>query len=316
MKSVMSLPLILAVLVSSGVQAELPLTPGSHGSTGEQYPRDTLHHQNPDYDGTYNVSSGFDAEIVDDIPVELAGSTVNKITFWVGEWYAPWRNPIGININFYLESCPPELDLHIGYLFTWDQLIVNHVHSGLATVYEVTAALPVGLTISEGMSIGGQVVIDWGHDEPFAGLCSTAEWDIHGCEAYLDATWWGYDRWTSTAAYTQIPRDFAYDIDGLVTGVTPQEPAGVTGLESRPNPFNPKTTFHFTLLSEQYVKLGIVDATGRRVATICEDTLPAGDHSLSWSGQDQSGRALAAGVYCGRLETGGQVHSLKLVLVK
>ncbi len=318
-----SVVLFLFMLVSAAAQATIPLTPDpldTDNPSQHQLPepqRDTLYCQNPDYDAVYQMSTGFDSEIADDIPPELAGHTIHAVTFWVGEWYGAWQDPNGININFYQESCPPELAVHLGYFIPWHQLETEHVHSGLATVYRVTASLPFGLVVTEGMSIGGQAVIDWGHDEPFCGLCATHEWDIAGCgEAYLDATWWGYDRWTSIAHYTQIPRDFAYCLVGPSVAAPAADQVISPALESWPNPFNPRTTIHFTLPAAQPAQLHVVDAAGRRVAQLCDELLTAGDHARTWNGTHQHGRKVPAGLYFAVLETGGARHAFKLVMVK
>ena len=199
--------------------------------------RSSFYCQDPDYVGVYNVSSGFGSEIADDIPNEFAGDTVTEVTLWVGEWSAPWQDPTGVTVNFYGAQCPPAMDPMLSFMIPWDQWTTQLVYSGIAVVYRAEATLPEPVELEAGMSIGGQVIITWGHDEPFAGVCSTAEWEISGCgEAYLDASWWGYARWSPTSLYTQIPRDFAYCLGG---GTSVEDgDAALDGLQlrSRPNP--------------------------------------------------------------------------------
>ena len=45
------------------------------------------------------------------------------------------------------------------------------------------------------------------------------------------------------------------------------------------------------------VRLEIFDARGRLVRIVHDGVLAAGDHQLAWNGRDDSGRALASGVY-------------------
>jgi flagellar hook assembly protein FlgD len=57
--------------------------------------------------------------------------------------------------------------------------------------------------------------------------------------------------------------------------------------------------------------------TGRLVRTLIDgETRAAGPHEATWDGQDASGQPVAAGVYVCRLESGGQIASQRLTLVK
>jgi hypothetical protein len=86
-----------------------------------------------------------------------------------------------------------------------------------------------------------------------------------------------------------------------------------------PNPFNPKTTLAFTLASGAEVQLAIFDSQGRRVRTLHEGFLGAGEHRRIWDGRDDEGRAGVSGVYLARLlASSGAVldEGRKLVLTK
>jgi hypothetical protein len=59
------------------------------------------------------------------------------------------------------------------------------------------------------------------------------------------------------------------------------------------------------------------DVTGRLVSVAQEGRMEAGRHSISWSGRDADGQALARGVYYARLEVDGQVAGRRsIVLVR
>jgi len=175
-----------------------------------QTQRPTDYFQEPDFEAVYNMSTGFDSEIADDIPAALSGKMIVEVTLWMGEWYG-WDDPDGVTVNFYQGACPPLIHPFLSITIPWSDWEKELVHAGLATVYRITAALPQPVEILPQMSIGGYVNISWGPVEPFTGLCATEEWNIHGLgEAYLDGASWGYTRWTSTAFYTGIPRDLAY----------------------------------------------------------------------------------------------------------
>jgi hypothetical protein len=84
-----------------------------------------------------------------------------------------------------------------------------------------------------------------------------------------------------------------------------------------PNPFNPVTTISFSLTAPGPVRLSVYDVSGRLVRTLVnEGEVTAGDHEAVWNGQDQSGRAAAAGVYFYNLETEGYSRTRRMTLVK
>ena len=103
-----------------------------------------------------------------------------------------------------------------------------------------------------------------------------------------------------------------------ITGIVSVEadpvaiPASFTLEQNYPNPFNPVTTIRFSLAKSTSVKLEIIDRTGRVVATLVDETLPAGAYTTSFDAGGQ-----ASGVYFYRLSTDrGFSQTKKLVLVK
>lgn len=107
-----------------------------------------------------------------------------------------------------------------------------------------------------------------------------------------------------------------------VVTVAPSEPAAslpraTLALAARPNPFNPATTLSFRLAVRGDVRLTVHDARGRRVRTLVDAPLAAGDHSVEWDGRDAAGRSVASGVYLARIATTAAGDATaRLVLVK
>jgi hypothetical protein len=86
---------------------------------------------------------------------------------------------------------------------------------------------------------------------------------------------------------------------------------------AQPNPFNPATRLTFELPAASSASLRVYDLSGRLVRTLVDETtLAAGRHQTTWDGQDDAGRAVAAGIYIGRLEAAGRQAAQRLVLVK
>ncbi len=83
-----------------------------------------------------------------------------------------------------------------------------------------------------------------------------------------------------------------------------------------PNPFNPRTRIDFTIPQSGRVEIAVYDILGRRVATLLEKVLPAGQHSIEWDGTDHSGERVASGVYFYRMSTLRTSETRKMVLLK
>lgn len=103
--------------------------------------------------------------------------------------------------------------------------------------------------------------------------------------------------------------------------VTVDAPAGVPDiplvarLSSAPNPFNPTTTIAFVAPRTGRATLSVYDVSGRRVRTLYDGPLGAGDHEIRWDGRDDARRPLASGVYVARLEVPGESTPLRMKLV-
>ncbi len=83
-----------------------------------------------------------------------------------------------------------------------------------------------------------------------------------------------------------------------------------------PNPFNPSTTIKFALPEPQYVKLAIFAVDGRRIATLKNESMSAGNHSVTWTGRDDRGGFVATGIYFYRIEAGDFSQTHKMTLMK
>ncbi len=81
--------------------------------------------------------------------------------------------------------------------------------------------------------------------------------------------------------------------------------------QNYPNPFNPTTTINFSIERPSHTRLTIYNILGQSVATLIDQNLPAGDHSVRW---DASG--LASGLYLYRLQSGDFVEVRKMVLTR
>ncbi len=83
-----------------------------------------------------------------------------------------------------------------------------------------------------------------------------------------------------------------------------------------PNPFNPSTEISFELTEGGAVALRIFDVSGRLVKTLLEGHRPTGGHTLTWRGDDHNGRAVGSGMYIYRLDSGGEIQTRTMTLVR
>jgi hypothetical protein len=88
-------------------------------------------------------------------------------------------------------------------------------------------------------------------------------------------------------------------------------------LRLEPNPFNPQSMARFRVDARGPVQLMLFDARGRRVATVFEGVLDAGEHRMPLLASRPGGTPrLASGVYFLRLLADGRDTRVKAVLLK
>ncbi len=83
-----------------------------------------------------------------------------------------------------------------------------------------------------------------------------------------------------------------------------------------PNPFNPATRITYSLAETSHARVSVYDVRGAFIATLVDDDVTAGNHTVEWSGVDSSGRQVASGVYFYTLEAGDRTMSKKMMLLK
>ncbi len=88
---------------------------------------------------------------------------------------------------------------------------------------------------------------------------------------------------------------------GEVSGVAAVEPSRA-GFEVVPNPIEGDAVLHLVMPSDGWVSIGLFDAVGRRVRTVMNAFLPAGEHSVAWSPRLESD-GIPAGAYVLRMDS-------------
>lgn len=81
--------------------------------------------------------------------------------------------------------------------------------------------------------------------------------------------------------------------------------------ENYPNPFNPTTTFSFSVPQASQVQLEVFNVLGQRIRTLINDVVPSGIHEVRFEAGD-----LPSGIYLYRLETPNGSFVKRMILAK
>ena len=83
-----------------------------------------------------------------------------------------------------------------------------------------------------------------------------------------------------------------------------------------PNPFNPSTTIKYYLTEDAQVSLTVFNLLGKRIRVLAEGQHQAGLYSVSWDGRDDNGHVMGSGIYFYELDTGENVYTRKMTIIR
>jgi hypothetical protein len=102
---------------------------------------------------------------------------------------------------------------------------------------------------------------------------------------------------------------FSIIVDGA--SETEEVPTEVGLNQNYPNPFNPTTQISYQIPQQGNVLLEVYDMAGRKIQTLVDESVAAGSYQVNFDASN-----LSSGVYVYRLQTGSQVLSRKLTVIK
>ena len=110
-------------------------------------------------------------------------------------------------------------------------------------------------------------------------------------------------------------------LDSPITSITEdfsnsEIPATTTLSTNYPNPFNPSTTFDFSLSKSGMVKLSIFDLNGKLVNQLVSQYKNPGNYSVTWNGTTNSGTQVASGEYIMQMIAPGFSDTKRMTLLK
>ena len=174
----------------------------------------------------------------------------------------------------------------------------------------------------------GKVLFDFADIESYdpAGTWYPDETDLcNWCYAWCDTA---DCPWCSGCAHSHCfncyrkGKAFWWMLGAMVTGMeagVDSGPADATGphlAQNRPNPFSPSTEIGLSLPEPSRVTVEVYTLAGRKVKTLADCELSAGDHALTWDGTDERGRPVAAGAYFCAVRTADGADARKMVLLR
>jgi subtilisin-like proprotein convertase family protein len=201
-----------------------------------------------------------------------------------------------------------------GGTIDWVRVYLDVSHDWIGNL-EIELTSPEGTTVLLHDQSGGHTsdIVGWYPDglTPASNLNAFIGEDIFG-------------DWTLTL------RDLAYGMTGVLNqwcleiGYAPSTssaedrdlPRQLVLEANYPNPFNPTTTIAFALPKTSQVQLRVYDLSGKLVKTLAEETMPAGQHQVIWTGRDDNGRQAASGMYFYRLVAESQTLVGKMLMLK
>lgn len=87
-------------------------------------------------------------------------------------------------------------------------------------------------------------------------------------------------------------------------------------LGNYPNPFNPDTNIRFNLAEKTEVSINIYNIKGQLIKNLKSESLPSGEHTVTWSGIDNNRKPVSSGVYFYILRTEDFTETRKMLLLK
>ena len=133
----------------------------------------------------------------------------------------------------------------------------------------------------------------------------TVEWELWlGCNATTTGDVWRVDDLSIVETTTSGVKS-----NGTI-------PAEYALSQNYPNPFNPTTNIDFDLKANSIANLVIYDIVGRKVRTLVDAPMTAGQHSVMWDGRDDAGNMLTSGIYFYRLTAGNNFWTKKMMFLK
>ena len=72
----------------------------------------------------------------------------------------------------------------------------------------------------------------------------------------------------------------------------------------------------YSVPSKSHITIDIFNILGQRIKSLKNETVTAGEHTVTWDGNDHRGNQVASGIYFYQLKSGDFTQSKKMLLIK
>ncbi len=106
-----------------------------------------------------------------------------------------------------------------------------------------------------------------------------------------------------------------FNIQGIWTDVSENQPVSSLKAGTYPNPFREETKIRFEIVKDGQVSLEVYDISGKLVSNLLDASVGKGVHEVRWDGSGQNGNPVSEGMYFYHLKAGGEMIIGKLILM-
>jgi hypothetical protein len=237
------------------------------------------------------ASVRINVESVNDLPSHLAPTLPNDKT----EIVVTINNVDNTELNFsWLKSNDLDGD-QLGYLFSaWYEIVGEN---GNLEVVNIDTTI-----LNTHFSIGYNVLIDRLND--YRSPRGKLIWTVNVTD--------GIDTTYSNIRYSVFVEGKFIALSVVDTFI----PKEFSLRQNYPNPFNPKTRIQFDIPKSSHTTVVVYDLLGNKVATLIDENVMPGRHTLSWNAVDDFNRKLPSGIYFYQIQAEGFIDTKKMLLLK
>jgi len=182
---------------------------------------------------------------------------------------------------------------------------------------QLGAGVQVRLALDPALLAGGD---ELGHPlmyapNPYEAGSSISHWDVSATPNLLMEPAINLDLTQDVDLARELFEDIGWFAHVTSAQPDPRSDAVMATLGANaPNPFGGATTIRYALPAAGPADLAVYDLAGRLVRRLVRGEQAAGEHFVTWKGDDEAGRRVAAGVYFYRLTATGRTTTKTMVL--
>jgi hypothetical protein len=256
-----------------------PLMINNAGSAYNEYLPDQLWSSAVEYghmNGNYQVT---EEEISNTNQEDLYRSSLNRVvSYKVRVPNGVYSATIKLSENHYAEAGERSFDIFAEDSM-WISALDVYALAGQFTAFDTTLS---GIRVDDGILDFYFSAVDYGEGYEYSG-------------PFLNAM--------------VIEQDSLFSL-GMLPDILPREDQ-IHLFQNHPNPFNPSTTFCYSISNPGESELTLYTVTGQQVSQIIKGYSTVGNHQVVWSASD-----LSSGLYIAKLVHNTDIKTMKILLVK